>query len=621
MTSLIFDLETNGLLDTVTKVHCLVTLDEKGTLISYADQSGYRPISEGLAQLAAADLLIGHNILSYDVPVLQKVYPTWKTLAKIRDTLIMAKLAWPEIRNSDFAAHAAGKLPANMIGRYSLEAFGHRLGLHKGDYSADMEARGLDPWASWNQEMQEYCELDVRVTALLWERLQKRGMSEGSLDLEHDFTDMMNRQERNGVAFDEAAAGAFYAKLILERTEVYKRLHEAFPPRWRAIEVVTPPKTVNYKDPRRISPTAGAPFTRVERWSFDVAKSEDIVSALTLKYGWKPKNFARKTGKPKTDEDTLKILPYPEIPDILLALTLDKRLGQLAQGNQALMKVVKNGRIHGRVDAQGTITRRCAHKSPNLGQVPNSKSLYGKEFRSLFVADKGKVLVGFDVAGIQLRALAHYLAPYDGGTYIDVVCDGDVHSNNAKIWGIKSRDIGKTATYSYFFGCYPAKTGSIIIDDAAKAGESVVGWNAYKIGLEAQARFESGMKLDKMLGEAREAAKKRGGYVKALDGGMLRVREERTILAALLQSAEAIIVKKMGLLFEQILTEKGLIHGRDYWFALHVHDEQVVNTYERHAPTIAKAFEDALQQAGTFFNFRCPLSGEAKVGRSWADTK
>lgn len=623
MSTLIFDLETNGLLDVVTKVHCLVIGTEDGQIHSYADQPGHQPIWKGLEQLATATTLVAHNGLGFDLPVLAKLYPTWKHTAKVRDTLIMAKLVWPDIIRTDFALANAGKLPPNRRGSYSLEAFGYRMRKLKGEYAKEMEAKGIDPWAAWNPEMQEYCVNDVEVTTALWLKIKEKRFSEECFDLEHDFQALMNKQEANGVLFDEPAAAKLYAALLKEQAEVRARLSAAFPEYWLRGEVITPAKTTTYRDPRRPSPTAGAPFQRISRWRFDVAKAASVVEALRSKYEWKPTVYTKKTGEPKVDEDTLKVLPYPETQDILHAMLINKRLGQLAQGTAALMRSVKQGRIHGRVDGQGTVTRRCAHKSPNIAQVPNASSLYGKEFRSLFVADPGKVMIGFDVSGFQLRGLAHYLAPYDDGRYITDVTTGDVHTRNADVWGLKSgirRALSKTATYSYLFGCYPGKTGTFIIEDLRNAGEDVSGANTYKLGQAAQDRFTSNLGLDRMLKAATKAAASRGGYLKALDGGLLKVRENRVILACLLQSAEAVIMKKMGLLFVEKLAQEGLLEGRDYWLALHVHDEQQVIAEEKYAELIGAAFHAALQAAAQHFRFRCPLDGEVKVGRNWHET-
>ena len=83
MNSYIFDLETDGLLDTVTTVHSLVLQNiNDGTIISCCDDEGYTPIDTGISFLNSADLLIGHNVIKYDIPVLEKLYPKFFKLKK-----------------------------------------------------------------------------------------------------------------------------------------------------------------------------------------------------------------------------------------------------------------------------------------------------------------------------------------------------------------------------------------------------------------------------------------------------------------------------------------------------------------------------------------------------------
>ena len=85
------------------------------------------------------------------------MYPEWDTAAKIEDTLVWAKIVCPKdaLKSGDFARFRRGKLPGSLIGRYSLEAFGHRLGNYKGDYDGG--------WDAWSKEMHDYCAQDVEV--------------------------------------------------------------------------------------------------------------------------------------------------------------------------------------------------------------------------------------------------------------------------------------------------------------------------------------------------------------------------------------------------------------------------------------------------------------------------
>jgi DNA polymerase III epsilon subunit-like protein len=123
----IFDLETDGLLDEVTKVHCLVIKDtDSGEVTSYTGKD----IEAGIKYLMNSDKqLIGHNVIKYDIPVLQKLYP-WFVVPKDRviDTLVLARLVYANIKEHDVKLMASGKLPKKLYGSHSLEAWGNRLG-------------------------------------------------------------------------------------------------------------------------------------------------------------------------------------------------------------------------------------------------------------------------------------------------------------------------------------------------------------------------------------------------------------------------------------------------------------------------------------------------------------
>jgi len=171
----IFDIETNGLLDTLTTIHSLVIKDvTTGKVWSLHGDT----IKDGLELLQQADELIGHNIIKFDIPALIKLYPSFKPKGRMLDTLVLSRLFWPQIGESDYKLVAKGVLPAKLLGRYSLEAFGYRLHKWKGDYAQICKDKGIDPWGMWSQQMQEYCEQDVAVTHALYERASQEWKSD-----------------------------------------------------------------------------------------------------------------------------------------------------------------------------------------------------------------------------------------------------------------------------------------------------------------------------------------------------------------------------------------------------------------------------------------------------------
>lgn len=163
--SLIFDIETDGLLYNVTTIHCLAIHDlSTNETISYNDKGNQEPITRGIQRLADADQIIGHNIIGYDIPVIRKLYP-WFEKPYVVDTLLLSRLYHPDMMKLD-KKHVWDGMPLKLYGKHSLEAYGHRLKEHKGDYGSNSD------WKTWSQEMEDYCIQDVKVTTKLWHHFQ-----------------------------------------------------------------------------------------------------------------------------------------------------------------------------------------------------------------------------------------------------------------------------------------------------------------------------------------------------------------------------------------------------------------------------------------------------------------
>jgi DNA polymerase I-like protein with 3'-5' exonuclease and polymerase domains len=246
------------------------------------------------------------------------------------------------------------------------------------------------------------------------------------------------------------------------------------------------------------------------------------------------------------------------------------------------------------------------HSGPNLAQVPSVKAPYGEECRALFMVPKGRKLVGADASGLELRCLAHYMGRWDHGEYAKVILEGDIHSVNQTAAGLPTRDNAKTFIYAFLYGAGDAKIGSII-GKGKKAGAAL------------KAKFLRGLPARGNLLEAVKKAAARG-YVIGLDGRHIYVRSEHAALNTLLQGAGAIVMKKALVLLDDELHYRGYVPGVDYEFVLNIHDEFQIECREEIADDVAEAAVAAIRAAGRHFNFRCPLDGEAKVGRNWAET-
>ena len=165
--NLVFDLESDGLYDDVTKIHCIgvYDLDSKQTLV-FNDTGSADPITKGIQLLEDACCLIGHNIIGYDLPVIRKLFPWFSTSAVAVDTLVLSRIYHADMLKTD-QKRKWDSMPLKLQGRHSLESYGYRLGVYKGEFGKDAD------WKEWSQEMQDYCIQDVQVTIKLWDHFQR----------------------------------------------------------------------------------------------------------------------------------------------------------------------------------------------------------------------------------------------------------------------------------------------------------------------------------------------------------------------------------------------------------------------------------------------------------------
>lgn len=596
MTTLIGDIETDGLLDTLTKVHCLVLQDaDTEEVYSY----GPNRIQDGLDRMLKADRLVFHNGIRFDIPALEKVYPDLHIdRSKVVDTLVCTRLIWTDLSDTDSGRIAAGRLEPKQRGSHSLAAWGKRLGVLKGTYGQSTD------WSEWSPEMQTYCEQDVAVTLKLWAVISSKAYSPTAMDLEHQVAWIVAEQERHGFLFDVAKAEDLLKRLQMERVEIEAGLQTVFDPWYSAVEEKTPKKAVNYKSVERHSVWAGAPYTVVKLNVFNPNSRMHIADRLTAKYGWKPTDFTP-DGKPKIDETVLDALPYPEAKKIAYALMLQKRIGQIGDGKNAWLNLVgPDNRIHGAVNTNGAVTGRMTHNYPNVAQTPSVGKPFGKECRELFMVPKGKKLVGVDVSGLELRMLAHFLAKFDGGAYGHEVVNGDIHTVNQKAAGLPTRNQAKTFIYGFLYGAGAAKIGSIV-------------GKGPKEGQKLKTKFlDQTPALAKLIQAVSKASER--GYLKGLDGRRLHIRSSHAALNTLLQSAGALVCKRWAVEMDNELKSRGLKHKCQV--VANIHDEHQYECDEDIAELVGELSVQSIKKAGEYFNIKVELDGEAKIGNNWFET-
>lgn len=582
----IFDIETDNLYDKVTKIHCIVLKNIDTNEISYYEAHNYK---DGLDILENAELIAGHNIIKYDIPVLDKLFG-FNPKGKVFDTIVATRLIYSDIKSRDFAKK---DIPNKYIGSHSLAAWGFRLGNHK-----DVEFDAGD-WSTYSKEMLDYCIQDVHANHTLYLKLLDQNYSQQALDLEHDVCFIIARQERHGFMFDIDKAQKLYSKLNARRAEIDDELQKIFPP----YEVKTrfTPKANNSK----LGYVKGVPTFKSKTIVFNAGSRDQIADRLIKVYGWKPNQFSN-AGSPVVDDSILKKLPYP--PSQLLAerFMLEKRIGQLAEGRQAWLKQEKDGRIYGSCNTNAAVTGRATHSNPNLAQIPAVGIPYGKESRELFRVPDGYKLVGIDMSGLEIRTLAHFVSKFDGGKYANIVLEGDIHTENMKAAGLESRSITKSFFYAWLYGAGIAKIAETIGKTTNEAAA-------------LKTRFLNKLPaLAKLIQQVGGASAR--GYLFGLDRRKLQVRSAHSALNTLLQSAGALASKQWLVEFDTLIKHHKDLDYNTVHQVVWVHDEIQVECKAEDAELVGKLAVEAIRIAGDKFELRLPLDGEYKIGNNWSET-
>lgn len=548
MRKIILDIETNS---THNKIWMCATREIGG------DVTVWKEASELQKYLDSCDLIIMHNGICFDAPVLRKNWNITMKQSQMCDTLVLSRLLSPSLE-----------------GGHSLAAWGQRLGFPKGDFS--------DWDAGYSAEMEAYCIQDTLVTEKLYlhltTELTRNKFEERSIKLEHNVQAVIAKQEESGFKLNERDAiillSTLQNKLVVLETE---------------LQNIFPTKTI-----LRVSEKTGKPLKPIIE-PFNPGSRKQIGERLQEK-GWKPDKYTE-TGQPIVDEGTLEGLDFPEAKAIAEYLLLQKRIAQI----QSWLKVVQpDGRVRGKVITNGAVTGRMTHHSPNMAQVPSCGSPYGEDCRDLWIVEKGYKLVGIDASGLELRMLAHYM---EDDAYIYEVTQGDIHTANQKAAGLETRSQAKTFIYAFLYGAGAAKIGKVV-GAGAREGQKLI-----------DSFLENTPKL-RALREKVARISKSSGSLPGLDGRRLYIRSDHAALNTLLQGAGAIVMKQALVILDERLSKLGV----DYKFVANVHDEWQVEVEEAYADMVGKLGVQAIEQAGRVLKMRCPLTGAYKVGNSWKET-
>ena len=544
--TLVLDIETN---EEHATIWCCVTKD-----ITTGDTKVWTEAGSLRSYLRVDDLLVGHNIIGFDAPILSRLWNLKIPLTQVRDTLVMSRLANPQ-----------------REGGHSLGAWGKTLGNHKGNFTNFNE--GL------SQEMIDYCIQDVNVTAQLY-KLLDRQLKDWvvSVDLEHKVAEIVSRQERKGFKLDVTKAINLVATWKEMLSTIKEELQSIFPP------LVT--DRVSKKTSKKLKDGVEV---------FNPGSRQQIAKRL-MSLGWKPTEKTEK-GQVIVDEKVLDGIDIPEAKRIAEYLLLQKRVAQVESWLDAISQ---DGRVHGKVITNGAVTGRMTHYSPNMAQVPSGSSPWGKECRECWTVDLDNyLLVGADASGLELRMLAHYMRDDD---YVQEVCEGDIHTKNQEAAGLATRPQAKTFIYAFLYGAGPAKIGAIVGGGEAEGSRLLTSF------------LDNTPSIEKLRKKVAKLSAQ--GTLPGLDGRRLQVRSPHAALNTLLQGAGAIVMKQALVLLDSKLQKVKL----NAHFVANVHDEWQIECHKEVAETVGKMAVEAIKEAGEVLQLRCPLTGEYRIGRTWAET-
>jgi DNA polymerase I-like protein with 3'-5' exonuclease and polymerase domains len=553
----VFDIETTMTAD---KIWCIVC-KHGDTYYQFKEDRLHR-FAELIKQ---TDEVIGHNIIGFDIPVVNTIFG-YDLFAncKVTDTLVLSRLLNPMID-----------------GGHSLRNWGTKLGQNKIHF---------EQFDYFSEDMLTYCRNDVELTERLYKFLISKTKDFGqSIELEHRVAQIIQKQHERGFKINVVEAYELQSKFQEDMNDLTTKVRQTFPP--LKIEEEFIPKSNN----KSRGYVKGVPFIKVKYKEFNLGSRQQIAERLVM-LGWKPKKKTDK-GHIIVDEKVLsQIHNIPEAKLINRYLMLQKRIAQV---NSWIEAIKEDGRVHGKVITNGTITGRMSHQSPNMAQIPAVYSPYGKECRALWTVNKGYKLVGVDASGLELRMLAHYM---NDERYTHEVVNGDIHRANQAAAGLESRDKAKTFIYAFIYGAGSKKIGSII-------------GGSERDGERAKEKFLRATPSLRSLREKVERVAQRR-WVRGLDQRKIIIRHPHAALNTLLQGAGAIVMKYALTLLEEYVIRKQI----KAFPVVNVHDEFQYEVEESRAEEFGRLAVQSIIDAGKQLNVRCPLNGEYKIGNNWSET-
>lgn len=629
----VIDIEANGLLDTISKLHCAVamTLDEKEVW-----KFGPHQMAEFCDFLDTVDVWIGHNIIQYDIPAIQKVLG-YEYKGKKVDTMLMSRLQNPH-RTAPF--YAQNKKEAMKV--HGLYAWGVRVGIDKPE---------IEDWSEFTPHMLFRCEEDVRINIATYYALRKEAEGQDWRDahmLTFKLWENLAKQEEAGWLVDQEYMHKCIHMLTRWMDKIDKVLASHLPIVYDVLETkkageygwVKKPfmKSGKYsaaveKHYDIICTNAGmcgdlvsGPFSRIRYRPVDLGSPAEAKDWM-LSQGWEPEEWnldddgnPRSPKMPKDGE-------FPGVEGKAGRLYAKRAKASHRRSNIEgwLKRVRTDGRIPARVSGIAD-TGRMKHSG--IVNIPNGEAFFGPQMRRCFTSEPGKVLVGCDSAGCQNRMLA---ARVGDEFFTKTLIEGkkedgtSIHHVNQRalkeVAGIEvSYGLAKNLNYAFMFGASDNKLGRML----GKSKE--VGSEVRRALLSVAAGFEK--LVNDLTTEWRSNAKQRmnkwnkleyyNGWIRGLDGRPIFIKSEHAILVYMLQSDEAIMMSAAYNLLHRKLEER-FEYGREYKVVGFMHDEYTIECLPEIAEEVSSIAESCIVQAGRFYKIQCPHAGEASIGKNWYD--
>lgn len=564
----VIDIEANNLNEIVldskgnpqkegTKIWCVVAYD-----IDTGETHKFRPWDLMACKdfLEKADLLIGHNILSFDIIMLKRLLNV-KFRCNFWDTLIVSKLMYPDINT-------------HPLGDNSLASWGKHLKNPKQEYTGG--------WEQYTEEMLNYCVQDVSLGYAIY-KVQADWVEKTSYGkvrtFEHMVSEILMDQTNHGFMFDKGKANTLHKELFIDKAGIEDEMHTIFPP------IIT--ERWSKKTGKQLKDSVEV---------FNPGSRPQIARRLKDKYGWDAPLTEK--GNAQVDAVVLSDLEYPEAKTLIRYFDCVKLIS-MVEDWVTRAEASRDGRIHGFVNPQGAATGRCTHSQPNLAQVSGDHRA-----RELWIPNDGEVLLGSDLSGLELRMLAHHMHKYDNGAYGDIILNGDIHTHNQQAAGLPTRNNAKVFIYGFLYGAGDAKIGKIV-GSSSKAGAKLKD----KFLKEIPA-------LSKVIQEAKFMAAK-GGSVVLPDGRTVPVRSSHAALNTWLQGSGAVLSKYWMVLANKNLKEK---FGTRVKQLAYIHDELQFSCPKDIAEEAGRIITESATEAGTRLGIKMRIDAEFKIGSNWSET-